>query len=154
MRTVICAALLCSLTAFSVAQEQPNSQDKQDAQAFAVYEETFRLGKELFLANYMQDIPVIRIAALLRVCGQDGLAKAVEAKQKDPQFNNELTKTLEGRFHGLPSYAVLSVQNIANGMRLGYAIGYREAAEQHGQADPSFQNQSLCGKGADEILKR
>jgi hypothetical protein len=65
MRTVISAAVLCSLTAFSVAQEQPNSQDKQNSQDYAVYEATFRLGKELFLEIYKQDGAVVRTAAIL-----------------------------------------------------------------------------------------
>jgi hypothetical protein len=152
MRTVICVALLCALTAFSVAQEKPNSQDKQDDQDYAAYEATFRLGRELF---YKQDGAFVRTAAILRACHQDGLAKAVEAKT-DPHFTNELTKMIdEGRFRDLPFHTVLSVQNIAQGIRLGYAIGYGEAT-MLGLGFARRKN-DLCGaavKDANEILKK
>jgi hypothetical protein len=155
MQPFICAFLFFSFAASSVAGEQTTTLDNEGLQAYTVYEAAGRLGTQMFFTVYKKDGFGLRAASMLRACGQDGLARAVDAKQSDPTFKNELTTMIsDGRFRDLPNYAILSAQNVANAMRAGYVSGFQEA-NKLALSLPSGK-EYLCEvavKSANEILK-
>jgi len=127
MRTFIYVFCLSSFAAFSTAQEKPKLEDQRNRE-YVAYQAAGRIGAEMFLAVYKKDGFGLRTAAMLRACGQDGLAKAVDAKLSDPRFEKELDRMIkEHRFADLPPYTIGSAQSVANAMRTGYEAGYREA---------------------------
>jgi hypothetical protein len=157
MWKLICASLLCSLMALSAAQAQaqPDEQKKVDAQAYAAYEAAGDLGAEIFAESLKHDRPLVRVVAVLEACDQMGLANAVREKDTDRKFDVEISKMVsEGRFKDLPFSVLLSAQAVANGLRAGYEIGYREAT-QLAHSNPAYKA-NVCAaavKGADRLLK-
>jgi hypothetical protein len=108
----------------SFAQEQGD----KDQEAMREYNEVGKIGMEAFQEGFKVNSVVMRTSAMLQACGQDGLARAVLARQQDPKFLNVLRGFLKvGRFDNLPESALFSAQNVANGVRLGHEIGYEQA---------------------------
>jgi hypothetical protein len=104
-----------------VGASSPADSDITDE--YAVYEAVGKIAAEMFAEYLKQDGQILRVSAILSVCGQDGLKNAVSAK-KDPTFVNLLTKYIRlDRFHNLPSYAILSAQNVVNHMSVAYELG-------------------------------
>jgi len=150
MRNLI-RAVLFAITIIPVNAEE-NSDVKQD---YAAYEAVSKIGVEMFFEAYKKNGPIIRTSAMLRACGHDGLATAVEAKHQDRQFTQIIGDMLKnGRFKDLPFSAVLSAQNAANVMLVGYEAGYKDAVALSFHF-PQGKAQ-ICAatlKAADEILK-
>lgn len=113
MGIVLIYGLLCSVTAVNVAQAQQI--DHENAQNFAAYKAAGAIGREMFFETYKQEGALIRTAAILEACDQIGLARAVAAKGKDPDFSIAPKKMIhERRFDNLPTYTLLSAQAVAN----------------------------------------
>lgn len=103
---------------------------------------------------------IVREAAQLKACGQDGLAKAVEAKESDPLFVElRLKYQKDGRFIGLEGWAPLVAAQTAAAGRALYKAGYQDAthgALQYLSVDPSFKKRQCDAviKQANETLRR
>jgi hypothetical protein len=150
MRVMVYAISFILAAVSAVAEEQSKPQSGHE---YEVYKAVGVLGTQMFYEVYKNENINIRTYALLLGCSQKGLANAVRAKRKDPTFETVLRNMIEAdRFHGLPPYAVLSAQNAANAMLVGYELGYGDALSlvgSNGKADAC----AAAVKIADDILK-
>ena len=153
MWKMILASVLCSATAFNLAQGQPNAQTED---IYIANEHSTKIGIEMFVAAYNRNGLLMRTVALLETCDQTGLAKAVRTKEPDLQFELATQKLIsEGRFDNVPFWSVLVAQAVAKGMRVAYGLGYKAGAGlvQEGTGPGS----SICAaaiKSADQLLKK
>jgi hypothetical protein len=121
---VVLCALACALLASSMVRAQA---DKSHDDDYRTYEETKVLSAEMFKQFLDNNIVMLRISALLKHCQKEGLAKAVDANLIDQALKDKLHQLIvEGKFAGLPSYAVLEAQSAASAMITGYEFGLVE----------------------------
>jgi hypothetical protein len=78
MQIFVCAILFLFMTVFAAAEEQPY----RDASKFAM---------RAFYEHLKKNGPILKDAEMLRLCGREGLAKAVEAKEQDLMIALEKT---------------------------------------------------------------
>jgi hypothetical protein len=115
---------------------------------------TQAIAAEMFTEFLNENIVAIRVSATLKYCSKDRLAKAIEAPESDRSFKNKLQEhAVDGRFSGLPSYAVLQAQTAANNLAVGYNFGFIEALRLTSDSGKSL----LCAtavEGANKILAK
>jgi hypothetical protein len=119
--------LFCVLTIPTMALAQSGPSTDLDDYRISEVTKTKELAIHMFTEFLNENIVTLRVSAMLRHCHQEGLAKAVEAKQIDRRLTDKLQKLiLEGRFDNLPHYAIFEAQAAASLMITAYNFGLLE----------------------------
>jgi hypothetical protein len=119
---------------------------------YATYKKAQVVGSKLYQDFMRINGRFIRASVVLKWCGKDGLAQAVEAKITDRNFQLALLRAIdENQFEGDDSEILTQTQNVANATVVGYTFGYQAGLSLRGDkirneicdAAPEMANQIL-----------